>query len=259
MTGAGYEIRTINGLGRAAVATKDFAIGELIISETPVLTVPVHRAPIESPSFDKLSKALTAVARVKDEDSNGQPVAAAAEAEAQLQASAIVTFLDLNETDRINVLTNFAAPPQDTPQPAVELIKAFAKAASSLESMPSEEALQKLLLVLATNAHEFVEDGAVYVGLYEKGSKLAHSCSPKTVYLGDGRTLKHYALQPIKTGDIITTNYTVRDDILFSLRVHPLYRTGSSAHHSVRHVQSFNNTDYTVFCGLSAHGLANVD
>lgn len=62
----------------------------------------------------------------------------------------------------------------------------------------SMEELRHVLLVMATNAHEFVDDGKVWVGLYDKGrlmhmlhfldkslirvmsgSKLAHSCSPK--------------------------------------------------------------------------------
>ncbi|KAJ3163172.1 hypothetical protein HDU86_002341 [Geranomyces michiganensis] len=210
---SGYEIRTIEGLGRAAVATKDFAIGDLIIAETPVLQVPT--TPSGSSVFTQLSTVFMSLGQAGTEIGS-EFMKAAARNEARFQANAIVAFLDLSEADRDIVLRNFAlpSPPQNSSNDALMLMDAFATAAASLGgSMPPAETLKSLLKILATNAHEFVEDGAVYVGLYEKGSKLAHSCSPKTVYLGDGRTLKHYAVQPIKAGDVITTNYTVRDDI----------------------------------------------
>ncbi|TPX60408.1 hypothetical protein PhCBS80983_g01783 [Powellomyces hirtus] len=207
-------------LGRAAVATREFAIGDLVVSESPVLVVPTFLNPAATtPATASLISTLTDALRSalldepQQEQGEARPSTAAAEAEVDLQVNAIAAYMGLNQQERKTVMTNFASPPLDAQHPAIALLTTFASAAARVEGMPAFEDIQKLLLVLATNAHEFVEDGAVYVGLYDRGSKLAHSCSPKTVYVGEGRILKHYALQPIAAGDMITTNYTVRDDI----------------------------------------------
>ncbi|KAJ3012852.1 hypothetical protein HKX48_006053 [Thoreauomyces humboldtii] len=195
-------------LGKASVATRDFLLGDLVVSDTPLLAIPTDR--VASSLHDALAEALFTTLLMSE-----SPDAMEAATAVDLQVNAIIQFeKDMTVDQREAVLHDFARPPEDAGYAIVGIMKDFADAAAKVDGITASSAdILTLLLVLATNAHEFVEDQRVWVGLYGGGSKLAHSCSPMTVYVGAGPTLAHYALRDIRAGEMITTNYTVRDDI----------------------------------------------
>ncbi|KAI8819663.1 uncharacterized protein EV422DRAFT_101825 [Fimicolochytrium jonesii] len=212
----GLRIGTFPGeLGRAAVATREFTVGELVLVDQPLLTVKAERTPSSESAL--LAKLQSILAEAREEIGSHAPEGAVVPLE--LQANIVAAYAGgLDDAERELVQTHFATPPSDEEHEVViQILSTVASVIkqhtlSELEGISTEE-LTKLLLVFATNAHEYVEDGVLHIALYDVGSKLAHSCAPKTVYVGDGQLLKHYALQVIQKGDMVTTNYIIRDDI----------------------------------------------
>ncbi len=88
--------------------------------------------------------------------------------------------------------------------------------------------LVKLLLIYATNAHEFETEPSesingrlqatsrAWLGLYPLGSKVAHSCKPNLVHVWDNNDplmrIQFFALNDIKTGEELTMSYAFGDD-----------------------------------------------
>ncbi|KAI9009650.1 hypothetical protein BC832DRAFT_379888 [Gaertneriomyces semiglobifer] len=203
-----YEIRTFDGeLGRAVVALTSFDIGEIVMRDYPILSAGAQLKKDSSKLLVDIAKALDQAASVFE----------GACIPVQLQANIIHEYMQLDEEKRRLIQTEFAVPSLFDGHDIVTVIECLAQTAHDEVSQLSErfttEELRHLLLVMATNAHEFLMDQELLVGLYLKGSKLAHSCSPKTVYVSEGATLIHCALQPIQPGDLITTNYALSDNI----------------------------------------------
>ncbi|KAJ3046198.1 hypothetical protein HDV00_000010 [Rhizophlyctis rosea] len=171
----GVKLEQFPDIGRALVATKDFEIGDLIFAETPALQVPT--ALQNSAIYKKLLKAITEIAK----EFPGAGVSAS------IQATLLLTYKKLSAEERREITEEYAS---DTTEDHV-LARFTRKVAETVHDSISEfqaftsDELQKLLLVMIINAIE----------------------------VSEGKEMKHYALQPIKTGEIVTTNYIIQDDI----------------------------------------------
>ncbi|KAJ3056295.1 hypothetical protein HK097_007395 [Rhizophlyctis rosea] len=201
---SGLQLEVFPDVGRALVATRDFAIGDLILSETPFFQVPTTL--LQKSALNK--QLADVIAKVAEEfPDTGVPVS--------VQANLLADYVALSSRKRDELVNSFAS---DTTEDHIlarftsKVASAVHESITELQSFSTNE-LQKLLLVMIINAAEYVQRNESFVGLYKWGSKLAHSCSPKSVLMITEKQMSHYALQPIKAGDIVTTNYIIRDDI----------------------------------------------
>ncbi|TPX63896.1 hypothetical protein SpCBS45565_g06253 [Spizellomyces sp. 'palustris'] len=160
-TDSGVEIRLFGGnLGRAAVATKSFNVGDVVMVDLPVLAV--ADSPLSNPLSWRIRDVLQIVA-----DENPDAVVPV-----DLQANILAEYSHLSQDKRNTISTNFAAAPIDVGHGVVEILGSLASSAQQNVAELGYFSIKELhhfLLVMATNAHEFIENGQLYIGLYDQG------------------------------------------------------------------------------------------
>ena len=193
---------------RAAVAAKDFAVGEEILRESPLMLLPKIRK--DTPVFDKLED----IAR---RNHIAEPVLYPA-----------VYWTKASDEVKSKVKEFFVPPvPEDSVQ-----YQRYSAACAEIHAMeefshiPAKE-MMDFLLILRVNAH-MIGDGTKTSALFYMGSKVTHSCEPNCMALAIGYNLVYRAIRPLKKGDPITFSYisgwdlwkstTARQDILRTQR-----------------------------------------
>lgn len=176
--GRSIQIKSQPGLGRVAIASRNFSVGELVLEEAPLMTWSVGQT-----DLDYHSNFLRA-------------------------------YTEASQADRAAVL-EMAHPELESTSKRMEALRLVA-ASIGLQFMLETNLALKLLAIRETNAHEYYGaaehnffDLAPQVALFRLGSKVAHSCLPNVMYSSKNKNgqLRYIAIRPIRTGDRVTCSY----------------------------------------------------
>lgn len=177
-SGRSIQIKSHPGMGRVAIASRDFSVGELVLEEAPLMTWSVGKT-----DSDYHSNFLRAYTKAS-----------------QAERSAVLEM---------------AHPELESTSKRMEALRLVAASIGSQFKLETSIAL-KLLAIRETNAHEYygaVEhdffDPAPRVALFRLGSKVAHSCLPNLMYSSKNENggLRYIAIRPIRAGDRVTCSY----------------------------------------------------
>lgn len=178
---AGTDVLMDTKLGRVVVATRSFAVGELVMSEQPLLVF----------------------------ESNHSYLRAFTEAPPHVQASVLDMF----------------HPPLDKDTLVVAMRRNLAHDLDGIFGL-QKEVIHKLLMIRDTNCHSYtgyeeaysevigtafggMPDRSTKAALFDRGSKVAHSCCPNVTYSSKTRQggLVYIAVRPISEGEMVTYSY----------------------------------------------------
>ncbi|KAI8806664.1 hypothetical protein BJ742DRAFT_870348 [Cladochytrium replicatum] len=208
---ASIHIEDFEDVGRAYVSKNTFTIGEIIAEEAPLLDAPTSRI------VTKQNVRIELAIRRQLMDA-GTPLTPQQESELRLflQVNLLASYLDLPSGAR-TVIQDFARPLAGSNDVA-RTLEQITLAVATLQEFSefSVDQLSHFLLVMATNAYEFIVGAQAHVGLFSIGSKLAHSCSANFIQT---QTLSQYrdgklhflALKEIPAGSLLTINYYSSD------------------------------------------------
>ena len=188
MQAEGIKLGHDEQLGRIVLATKEFGIGDVVLSEKPLIVYPVLL--------------------LDDARSGTQYLNAFSSASDEVQAK----ILDM------------CHPPLDS---TAERVKAWRAHAERLARGRQEyvQIIHKLLLISATNAHSYTGHSVTFgehlfsgdkadlqsdrCALFAMASKVAHSCLPNVTYdsKNAGGSMEYRAIRSIGEGDMITYVY----------------------------------------------------
>jgi len=187
------EILNSEEYGRIARSRKDFKRGEIVLSETPILT----SCSPESVTFEELQEIekFHLSNPHLDTDEDFRFLKAFCLADPRTQAAVLDCYL----------------PPPDAASASLvlrEIVKTVGLAkrfpwAATLDA----DTLTKVVLIKATNAHEFNQSRAVV--LFSLGSKIRHCCLPNLIYtsLREPGRGSFVAISEIKAGDELFISY----------------------------------------------------
>ena len=121
-------------------------------------------------------------------------------------------FCEADEQTRHDVLDCYIPPKDGVAASALlrEIIKTVTLVRSfSWASTLGSDTLTKVVLIKATNAHEFNQENRIGVVLFKLGSKLRHSCQPNILYtsLRDQGKGSFVALRDITDGEELLIQY----------------------------------------------------
>eukprot|EP00741_Cyanophora_paradoxa_P011227 tig00020554_g10847.t1 len=177
------ETREVADLGSVAVANRDYAPGDLILEEKPLLVWPneAQNGQLHKTLYDLVGDQLPTDF-----------------------VNLLVAYLFAPE-DVQKKIEDFTRPPDDAEDPAIHMFRDCATKVQKTKKFRDHSVNQlfHLMLAAAVNAHLYKENLSA---LFEHGSKVIHSCTPNADYRGDD-SLLYRAIKPIKKGEVISFCY----------------------------------------------------
>eukprot|EP00741_Cyanophora_paradoxa_P012408 tig00020610_g11989.t1 len=201
----GWAVKSFDGdVGRAAVAVRAFAPGEVFLAEEPLLAWPANPQPdLKDPAY----RALNAIVRKVNSDAARSP-----EKFAPVHVDTVYVLAALAKSPEAAArVMDFAVPPADRVTPYLQSLRRCAMEASGA---PPFRALAKeacVHAVLAATTNSFAA-GNDLVGLFERAGKLAHSCGPALLHAweawpGGGQRLVLRVVRALPAGELASTSY----------------------------------------------------
>eukprot|EP00906_Rhabdomonas_costata_P033402 RCo047083 len=188
-------VRETRIVDNAACAARDFAIGETVFKEQPLIVIPKDPVPGHEEVFAELARIAS---------SRG------------LAESYIYSIFHYNLVDEItrNRVQECFCPELGSDN--VEM-KYYVAMCEDVVKMPQYskftiEELVRYLLILRTNQHASGEQ-LNCSALYELGSKVTHSCDPNCMCIMGGVTIEYRAIRPIRRLDMLTFSYISAFDL----------------------------------------------
>ncbi|KAI3647951.1 hypothetical protein MP228_008172 [Amoeboaphelidium protococcarum] len=208
-----YDCKNDSDVGRSLYAKKNYSVGDQVLADYPLTQWKV--------SCDDASCRIINFANVRSrlEQSSYRD-------DSDLLISTILAFNELQEC-LYSALDDFALPnlPSDITRvnEMVEIINDISQMVFQSKSQRFKQYLVKFMLICYTNAHQIVRDGVVNCALFPLASKMAHSCSPNTVFTinhlkqqdgQDSLRIQFTATREIKTADLLSCSYLSELDLL---------------------------------------------
>eukprot|EP00667_Euglena_gracilis_P007224 EG_transcript_7294 len=183
------EVVELPVVWRAAVAARDFEIGEEIIREPPLMLFPKLRS--NTPLFDKLDAIAL---RNHLAEKVVYPLIYYSQASPEIKAKVHEFYVPRLPEDSVQ-LQRYSGAVREVLE-----LEEFRRRDVTAEKMID------FLLILRCNVH-MIGDGTKTSALFYLGSKVTHSCDPNCMALAHGIQLAYRAIRPIKKGEPITFSY----------------------------------------------------
>jgi len=180
----------------AACAARDFAVGETVFTEEPLIVIPREK-PSEGDTqiFDELE-------RIAVSHSLGNNY-----------LFSLVYFLRADFETRGRILEFFCPDLGDENPEYLKYLEVCNDVCKLPAFSPEDpKALLRYLLVLRTNQHATGTD-LECTGLYELGSKVTHACEPNCLCTMNKTQIEYRAIRPIKKYDMLTFSYISAFDL----------------------------------------------
>ena len=189
------EIQSTELYGRIAVANQKIDRGNVVLSEVPILAA-FSSESITDDEDVRIRKFRAANPHL-DIDQDFRFLKAFCTSTAQARADVLDCYVPPKDAVAASVVLREIVK-------TVQLVRTFTWAFDI-----DDDTLTKVVLIKATNAHEFNQEDKVGVVLYKLGSKIRHSCEPNVIYtsLRDECKGSFVATKDISLGEEVLIQY----------------------------------------------------
>jgi hypothetical protein len=226
----GITIADTSTVGKAMIADKAFAIGDVIFVEPPLVCLFGDGAS-GNVSYSIIQRMVSTQVQTTSKidrvalssEKSGPEI----DIDVELVSAALYTFIARTTADtRYRWTTGFYAPMEDV---LVSILMPICEEVAALDAVKSlslsSEQLCRAVLVIIFNAHEYspqdgdtcrpattqtdVQCNQLFVGLFPIASYAAHSCLPNAMRqpLRKAREVTYLAVREIRPGDVICISY----------------------------------------------------